>query len=141
MVKEKKSLTELLKYGMAGVTTTLVNLTVYQIFLIAGVDYRRADLIALVSSKTYGYIVNKLLVFCSHCRSRRELLIEIGSFITARGFTGLIDYFGLIAMVEVLDMNEVYAKYIIQAIVIIINYLFGKFWVFRHKRSRNKKES
>lgn len=141
MVKEKKPLTELLRYIVAGATTTLINLAVYRIFLITGLDYRWANLTALILSKTYGYIVNKLFVFCSHCGSKRQLLIEIGSFISARGFTGLIDYFGLIAMVELLGMNKVYAKYFMQAVVIIFNYISGKFWIFRRKRPQSKKES
>lgn len=137
---EKKPLAELLKYGVAGVTTTLVNLATYHIFLTMGVDYRWAELIALISSKVYGYIVNKLIVFCSHRRNRRELLAEIGSYITARGFTGVIDYFGLVVMVELFDMGEIHAKYIIQAIVIVVNYVFGKFWVFRHKGAQSKED-
>lgn len=130
-MKRKKTLMELFRYGMAGITTTFVNLLVYHIFLIMGIDYKKTNLIALIFSKVYGYTVNKLFVFRSHCRSKRELLIEISSFISARGFTGLIDYFGLIAMVELFDINEFFSKYIIQVVVIIFNYIFGKFWIFR----------
>lgn len=136
MVKKKESLVELIRYGVAGSTTTLMNLAVYHSFLIIGIDYQRTNLIALIVSKIYGYIINKLFVFRSHCESKRELLLEIGSFISARGFTGVIEYFGLIAMVELFGMDDIFAKYVIQIIVIIFNYVFGKFLIFRDNRPR-----
>lgn len=139
-MEEKKSLPELIRYGVAGSTTTFVNLAVYHILLAAGMDYQRADLAALILAKIYGYIINKVFVFRSHCGSRRELLRELGSFASARGFTGLIDYLGLVAMVELLGLNARYAKYAVQALVILLNYIFGKFWVFRRRRPQSNKD-
>lgn len=138
-MKKRGSLAELFRYGVTGATTTLISLSVYDIFLIIGIDYQWANLISLICSKIYGYFVNKLFVFRVHCESKRELVIEIGSFISARGITGLIDYFGLIALVELLDLNKIFAKYIIQAIVIILNYIFGKFLIFRENGQKQKK--
>ncbi len=43
----------------------------------------------------------------------------------------LIDYFGLILLVDVLGGSEEHMKYITTLVVVIINYLFGKFLVFR----------
>lgn len=137
-MKKRKSFIELLKYGAAGVTTTFVNLAVYYIFFMTGMDYRCANLAALILSKGYGYVVNKIFVFRSHCESKRELMIEISRFILARGFTGLIDYFSLIALVELLDTNKIFAKYLVQTAVIILNYVFGKFLVFRENNKKQK---
>ena len=130
---QKKNVMELVRYGFAGVSTTLINIFVFRSILIFGIDYRQANLIALIVSKVYGYIINKLFVFHSHCKNIRDLMVEIISYTAARGFTGIVDFFGLILMVEVMGLDKVISKYIIQAIVIILNYLFGKFVVFYKK--------
>ena len=57
--------------------------------------------------------------------------MEIIRYIFARGFTGLIDIFGMLFAVEILMADEMIAKYIIQVIVIVLNYIFGKRLVFR----------
>lgn len=138
---DRKSLMELVRYGFAGVTTTMVNLLLYHLFLFCGMDYRLGNLLALVGSKTYGYLVNKIFVFRSHCKNTKELLVEILSFIGARGLTGLIDYFGLIFMVEIIGVGKIVSKYIIQVLVIILNYVMGKFFVFKDGKSGEDKTS
>lgn len=129
----KQSFAEIIRYGIAGVTTTLINIGLYHGLVLLGMDYREANLIAIVCSKAYGYIVNKLFVFKSHCSTRKELLQEIGKFIGARGITGIVDYAGLIFLVEVCSFDKVVSKYAITVIVIILNYVFGKFMIFKRK--------
>ena len=130
---EKKTLLELVRYLFSGITTTLVNIVLYHVILLIKIDYRRANMIALIGSKTYGYLINKKFVFRSHCQSKKELLKEIGSYVITRGFTGIADYLGLIIMVERLGADKIFSKYIIQVLVIVLNYIFGKFIVFRVK--------
>lgn len=133
MKYNEESIKEVIRYGFAGVSVTLVNLGIYYILIFVGIDYKWANLVALISSKVYGYIVNKLFVFRSHCKCFREVIKEIGRFFVARGITGLIDYFGLILVVEIIRADKIVSKYLIQIIVILFNYLFGKFGVFKSK--------
>lgn len=139
MTEKKKSFSEIVRYGIAGVTTTLVNIGLYQGLLLFGIDYKAANLIAIIGSKIYGYIVNKLFVFKSHCATRKELLIEIGKFIGARGITGIVDYLGLILLVEVFNLDKVISKYGITVVVIVLNYIFGKFLVFKKESGGDEK--
>ncbi|HRR76447.1 MAG TPA: GtrA family protein [Ruminococcus sp.] len=125
----EKSLNRLIRYGCGGVATTLLNIFLYQ-FLLLFLDYKISNLISIVLSKIFAYTVNKNFVFHSKCRDRKELLSEILRFIVMRGATGLIDYFGLIAAVEIFGLNKVWSKYLIQLIVIILNYILGKKAVF-----------
>lgn len=120
---------ELISYGIFGVATTVVNIVLYQVFLLF-LDYRISNLIAIIGAKVFAYLVNKVFVFRTKCRGIQELLGEIVRFVFARGFTGLVDYFGLIFLVEVFHWSKSYAKYTIQFLVIILNYVFGKKLVF-----------
>ena len=128
---------ELISYGIFGVATTVVNIAIYQIFL-NFVDYKISNLIAIIGAKVFAYIVNKKFVFHSKCANYRDFICELVRFIFARGFTGLVDYFGLILLVEVFTLNETYSKYMIQVIVIILNYIFGKKMVFTSSQKKFK---
>ena len=132
ILKDKERLKELIRYGIFGLGTSLVNILVYR-FLLSFLDYRISNLIAIFVSKAFAYITNKRFVFRSHCENGRELALEIGRFILARGATGLLDYFGLMVAVEVFGFNRVYSKYVIQIIVILLNYVLGKKAVFIDK--------
>ena len=89
----------------------------------------------MLSAKLFAYITNKWFVFRSHCANLKELFLEIVKYVFARGFTGLIDIFGMFFAVECLQADEMVTKYVIQVIVIILNYILGKKVVFK-KRER-----
>lgn len=135
--KGREQIKELVRYGIVGLTTTLVNLAVYHILQFF-LDYRIANGLALIASKSYGYFANKLIVFRSRSDSVKELVGELMRFVFARGMTAVVDFVGLILSVEVLGFDRVISKYVIQIIVIIMNYVLGKFVVFRIDRSKRE---
>ena len=124
-----KNIKELIRYGLVGISTTAINLLVYH-FLILFFDYKIANLIALASSKTYGYFANKTIVFRSRTDNPKAFFLEVARFVFARGITAVVDYFGLIIAVDVLLFDKVLSKYAIQIIVIIMNFFMGKYMVF-----------
>ncbi|MCI7382757.1 MAG: GtrA family protein [Hungatella hathewayi] len=131
---EKEKASEFLFYLFFGISTTIVNILIYQILLSKNIDYRISNLLAIVIAKLYAYITNKLFVFRSHCVNLKSLLSEILRFFVARGFTGLIDYFGLIIAVSYLNADKLIAKYILQGIVIVTNYILSKFIIFKQAK-------
>ena len=127
--RNRKKLMELFRYGIIGAATTIVNIALYQV-LILFLDYRISNLTAIMASKTFAYVTDKHFVFHSHCDSRKELLQEILRFILARGATGLLDFFGLVFAVDLLHLSKVWSKYVLQVLVIMLNYVLGKKAVF-----------
>jgi putative flippase GtrA len=129
---------ELFRYGVAGATTTAVNLLVYHALLFLGVPYMIANIFAIVLSKVYAYFVNKLYVFRVRSESAGEAAREVVRFVFARGFTGLVDYFGLIALVELFGFSEIYSKYAVVIAVIVLNYILGKKMVFVKEENKGE---
>ena len=125
---------ELLLYLVFGVTTTAVNILSFQLLYNYGLDYKWANLVALLIGKGYAYITNKIFVFKSHCNNWKDLLKEFFRFVCARGITGLIDYFGMIIAVEVFGVSAILTKYVIQVVVIALNYVFSKWAVFKQSK-------
>ena len=128
---------ETVLYGVFGVGTSVLNVVLFSGLLAAGMPYKIANVITLVVVKLAAYVCNKNFVFQSHCANLRELLGEFGRFVVARGATALIDYFGLILMVDLLLLPKVPSKVFLTVFVILINYFVGKSHVFKNKPSNN----
>ncbi|MEN6637542.1 MAG: GtrA family protein [Clostridiaceae bacterium] len=124
---------EIIRYGISGVLITLANLGVYTGLLSLGMRFEIANLIALVLSRVAGFALNKYFVFRSTRKSR--FWQEFLGFMVARGFSGLVDYFGLILLINQFHLHEVLAKGFVMVFVIVLNYVLGKFLVFRGKES------
>lgn len=124
---------ELWSYLVFGLLTTVVNVGVFNLLFVLDVKYQLANLAALVLAKLFAYFTNKHFVFKTKTRQGFESIREFIRFVFARGFTGLVDYFGLIFLVEIVSFDPVYSKYGLQVVVIVLNYILGKKLVFTGK--------
>lgn len=123
------------RYLFFGGLSTVFSIASFALLKLA-FPYTVANLISLVLTKLFAYITNKLFVFQTRTESFGALMREFFSFIGARMVTFVIDYFGLILMVETLHMNSLVSKVILQVIVIALNYVFSKLFVFKKKDVR-----
>lgn len=124
---------EILRYGIAGGCVTLSNALSYFLLLRLGIVYTRANIVSLILSKTIGYFLNKFWVYRSRCNSLKETFFELLRFIGARGFTGIVDFLGVVLLVELFSCDERISKIVIMVLVIILNYILGKKAVFVKK--------
>ena len=86
-------------------------------------------------------LVNQLYVFKSRTASWKELLAEAAQFIGMRLGTMFLEVFGVIFFSCVWGLNDMLAKLVIQVVVLALNYLFSKFFVFsREKKALTKQE-
>lgn len=131
---------ETVLYGIVGICTSVLNVLLFQIFLFINMNYRPANIITLLIVKLTSYICNKNLVFQSHTGNIYELLKEFGRFLIARGATMIIDYLGLIFMVEILDIRAFISKCVVTLFVIILNYFIGKKHVFKSNAQSSKEK-
>lgn len=141
---------EIIVYIVFGALTTLVNLVTFYlleyIFGSGGKGYIVYNAIAWVVAVVFAYITNKLYVFESKSWAPKIVIKESAQFLLARVFSFLVEEFGLILMVEVLNFAEysldlkiitlsgaTVAKIILAVIVVIMNYFFSKFIIFKKK--------
>lgn len=122
---------ETILYTIFGVLTSVENVLLFKCLLWVGWEYRIANFVTLVTVKLTAYVCNKNLVFKSKTGSWIGLLKEFGRFVVARGATMLVDYFGLILLVEVMRMDMLYSKCFLTVLVIALNYFIGKKHVFK----------
>ena len=125
---------EIIAYLIVGVLTTVVGLVVYYGVTLTILDphdplqLQVSNVISWIAAVAFAYVTNRILVFQSKsCR----ILSEIVKFCAARLATHFMDM-GLIALfVSFLGYDDRLMKLIVQAIVIIGNYVLSKFFVFK----------
>ena len=123
---------ETILYTVFGILTSVLNVLLFQILLFLNFEYKVSNLISLVVVKITAYICNKNFVFKSKCPNLVSLYKEIFRFIIARGSTMLIDFFGLIIIVDFINFSKLPSKIFITILVVVLNYIIGKKHVFKN---------
>ena len=124
--------TELVAYLFAGVATTVVNYVVYFIATrMLGLGVMAGTWTAWVVAVAFAYVVNKVFVFHTHCGSATALVKEAAGFAAMRlaslGMETVIMY----VTVEMLGLNDLVMKLLTNFLVIILNYVFSKLFIFK----------
>ena len=129
-----KKYSEVLNYLIMGALTTLVSILVYALCTrIFHINYMISNIISWILSVSFAYITNKKFVFKSICDTFKDLIIEIYQFFKYRLFSLVIDILLMYVFVELFNIDDMIAKIIVQVIVIILNYVFSKLFVFKKK--------
>lgn len=123
---------QILKYGFFGFMTTVVNYGVFYVLLdLFFVPYGVANAVALIASVAFAFVVNKQFVFASKCWTKEVLKKELPAFLSARAVSGLIDLGSMWLLVDALAVTPKLAKVLVNVLIITLNYLFSKIYVFR----------
>ncbi len=107
-----------------------------------GQDYAYIDsnVLSWLCAVFFGFVANKLYVFNSKSRERATVIRELTSFISARLVTLLIDTGMMFLFVSIMLMNEMAAKLIVQVVVVVLNYIFSKLFIFKKNENNTTKE-
>lgn len=128
--------TELFLYLAVGFLTTVVN--VWTFWLLDGpVNYLAADLAAWIVAVVFAFVTNKTVVFNDWDWSKTAVRRELCGFTASRAATGVLDMLMLWFMVGPLGMNSKLSKLIDSVVVIVLNYILSKSFVFNKKAGKN----
>lgn len=118
------------RYVFFGGCTTLVNLAGFFLLRKAGVELTIANIISVIVAIIFAYLVNSKYVFQDKCDTLADHIRPFCKFISARLVTMVIEVGGVWLLVEAAGMMDMAGKFITQFIVLILNYIFSKFFVF-----------
>ena len=122
---------DVVRYIFFGGCTTLVNLVCFYIFWnICHVNLNIANVISIVVAIIFAYVVNSKYVFQDKCETLKDHIQPFCKFVSARLLTMVIEVCGVWLVVEVMGMNGMVGKFCTQFIVLALNYIFSKFFVF-----------
>lgn len=127
-----------MRYLVFGALTTVVNIITYTILaslVLKGIEndslrVNISEIIAFIVSVIFAYVTNKLYVFNSKTNGFKDFIREIASFFSCRILTEIISIFMMNAAVW-LSINDILMKVISNIVVIILNFVFSKIWIFK----------
>lgn len=140
---------ELILYVVFGVLTTLVNFGVFWIFTkILGENlYLFNNAVAWVAGVVFAFVTNKLFVFESKIWHFKKAGKELVEFFGARLFSFGVEEGGMWLFISVLGFGakivevfgiaisgQMLVKLALAVIVVILNYFFSKFIIFKTKQ-------
>lgn len=118
-------------YVLFGGLTTLVNIAVYWLcYEFFGIANIPSNCAAWIASVVFAFFTNKFFVFESHDSSFLVMAREFALFVAARLATGALDVLIMYVFVDILSLNPLVFKVLANIIVIVLNFVFSKLFVF-----------
>ena len=128
---------ETIIYVIFGILTTIVDFVAFGIlYYTFNIGEIISNTIAWVLAVAFAFITNKLFVFESKSFQSKKLIKEIISFVSSRVITLLLTNLFLLCA-RFLGTNMMFAKALISVIVIILNYVFSKLFVFKENTNQS----
>ena len=130
--KHDDYLKELARYIGFGIGSLVINIVAFWVYNdLLKVHYMAANVVAWVLSVVFAFVTNKVFVFNSHSWKASVWIRECISFTTARVITGVFDMAIMFVMVDLINADELFAKFVANFFVILANYGISKLWIFK----------
>ena len=131
---------EIILYVFFGGLTTLVNWGLY--FVLAdmmGAPYLWATAAAQIAAILFAYITNRIWVFKSKVRGFSGIMMEMLRFFGCRAVSFFMELGCMYVGVDLLHIDDVLMKLLSNVIVVIVNYIFSKVFIFREPAKGTEK--
>lgn len=133
MIRLLKKYKELILYVLFGGGTTLVNIIGYYICAYPlAMSTVLSTVLAWILSVAFAYITNRIYVFESKSKGFLAIVEEVFAFVGCRLLTGFVDIAIMYVFVDILIFNDLIVKIISNVLVIILNYIASKLWIFKN---------
>lgn len=141
---------EIIMYLIFGVATTVVSWLSYAAFTkifpnfsFLGITIENtttANVLSWICAVLFAYITNKIWVFDSKSWRPSVAVKELGLFVVSRLASGVVEWVGVPLLIwmginqEIFGVEGMVAKVLISVIVVILNYVFSKLFIFKDKK-------
>lgn len=117
-------------YVFFGAITTLIDMGTFFILIHNfELNYIFATIFAWIFAVSFAYISNKLWVFNS--KTNKNIFKEIFYFFFLRLISLILSIIFMVIMVEIIKINELIAKLIVNLFIVLSNYFFNKVFIFK----------
>lgn len=140
---------EIFLYIYIGGLTTIINIVSWNFFfklidkfiVSEQVAWKVAEGIAFVVAVIFAFFADKIIVFKSRSFVPTILFAELGIFISARLVTELINVGLMMFIIDYQKQDPFFGKVVASVVVIVLNYLFSKFVIFRKKAIKHEEQN
>lgn len=135
--KKWAMLVQFIKFGIVGLSNTLIHYFTYLICIYLGFHYIVASVIGFAISVTNAFYWNNKYVFKKGEEEERSLWKAYIKTVASYSCTSLfLENILLVIWVDVLRIDQRIAPLITLIITIPLNFLLNKYWAFRKKKEK-----
>ena len=121
---------EIINYLIVGVLTTVVSIISYAVLRFIIPNYIICTVLSWIVAVLFAYITNRVFVFNS---KDKKIMKEFIKFISCRLITLVTEVLIMFIAVDLLKINDLISKIVVQFVIIILNYILSKLIVFKNK--------
>lgn len=132
---------EIIFYLFFGGLTTVVSWGSYALFAkIFNLSVNFSNILSWICAVVFAYVTNKLFVFESKEKTFKGIIKEIGLFLSSRIFSGIFEIVGVPFLFwcglnqTIFGIEGMASKILISVIVVILNYVLSKLFVFKNSK-------
>lgn len=132
--EREETLRQFIKFGVVGVSNTLISYVTYVICLAAGMYYLVGSILGFIISVLNSFYWNSRYVFVQKEKDFSSIVRAFVKMALSYSFTGLIlNNILLVVLVEWIHIPEIVAPLVVLLVTIPLNFILNKLWAFRKK--------
>ena len=133
MSEKVVELISIIKFGIIGISNTLINWIIFFLLNLVEVNYILANIIAYSLATINSYIWNSKWVF----KYNNEKLVSSLKFIIVNLVGLILNTIILFILVDMFNINKIISLVMATGVVMILNYISNRLWVFKQKTTIN----
>ena len=139
LLKDKEKMKHYILYIVFGVLTTAVDFVTFYLLtkFAPSINENISNAIGIFVSIVFAYFTNRKYVFKSN---EKNLIKEFAKFFLSRMASTLFNVIAFWILTTYTTISNMLAKLIISVVVVILNYIISKFYVFKEKTEKKNKE-
>jgi len=126
----KTLITQFIKFGLVGVSNTVLALAVYYVLLFFGMHYLLANVFAFAISVLNAYFWNSKFVFKQN-NLKTGRFRRLAKVYVSYGLTFVLSMVLLYVMVDIFGVSELLAPILNLCVTVPLNFLLNRFWAFK----------
>ncbi len=130
-----KVMIQFIKFGIVGVSNTLVSLIIYYVFIFFGAHYIIANTAGFILGTLNAYFWNNKFVFKQEQTEKRSHAKTGMKVFIAYGITYLLSTVLLILWVDVLGISLGIAPILNVCVTTPLNFIMNKLWAFNEREN------
>ncbi len=129
----KKLIVQFIKFGIVGVSNTLISLAIYYVLVYFNCNYIVANTLGFIISVLNAYYWNNKYVFKSKEKANgaKDKVKQLVKVYMSYGVTFLLSTVLLYVMVDLMHISEYIAPIINLCITVPLNFVMNKLWAFK----------
>ena len=124
---------ETVSYLVSGVLTTIIGFGSFVLFVNANIGTAASNTISTALAVLFAYFSNKIFVFRSARWGIKFIALEFAKFCSGRLVMFVCETLLLVLLVDALGFNSIVMKAFTMVLVVVGNYCFSKWIVFKTK--------